>query len=437
MRRAFAPLLFMALIVSQSCDDGIVPPPVLPDDSVSGKAELQEWLEDATEILHRTGYNGPMASRIMAYTAIAYYEGFAVGFDDMPTLAGKLNGLDSLPRGAVGETYNYALVSAASTMKVMSKMFQNDGDNNLLQISTTFNSMVNRYTQYGVSQNVIDRSVLLGYAIGDGIIAWINEDNYNEAIEGTFAGGTGADIWRPTPPSNYGGLLPNWWVIRPFSYTFEELFAICPPDAPTPFSLNANSEYMLALEDILQVTANLNTDQQNMAGYWADERNSFSISGHYANILSQLLSQADDVDGKEAARTFAQLSIALADIHIAAWQVKYDVQRIRPVSVIRYQIDPDWLSPIAAMPAPEFPSERAACAEAAKAIFIANLGDMAFTDSTYYTSDMGVRTFTGFAQMADEASLAQVYAGTELRATTEKSRYSGQCMADRVRALFQ
>lgn len=429
-------VVFCCAIGFSACDDPTTPPIDTPDPTVAGTAQLADWVDKITTIAKRAEYNGPMASRILAYCSVAYYQGFAVGNADMPTLVGKLNRLDSLPQPALGEAYNYGIVATAATFKVASRMFQNDGQSNLLSISSTFNSHMNSYFQSGMSQSMIDRSAALGYEIGDAINVWAANDNYNAAIEGIFSGGTGPEVWRPTPPSNTAGLLPNWWLIRPFTFTFDEVFSLCPPDAPTPFSLNDNSEYQLALADLMQATSDLNTEQLTIARTWADTTGSFTVSGHYSRILHGLINQFS-LNGKEAAQAWAQVSLAMADLHILAYYWKYDLQRIRPVSVIRYHIDPNWLSPVQNTPAPEFPSERAACATAAANIFTDLFGDKAFNDATYSTSGLGSRSFTGFGQMAQEAGMAQLYGGTELRATVDKSRGMGECMAARVKSKFQ
>lgn len=434
----FLYLLFIGTaIIFNSCDDTTNPPIDTPDPTVAGTAQLADWLDKVTTVAKRAGYNSPMASRILAYCSVAYYEGFAVGNADMPTLAGKLNRLDSLPQPALGEAYNYGIVATAATFKVASRMFQNDGQNNLLSLSSTFNSHMNSYFQSGMSQSMIDRSAALGYEIGDAINAWAAADNYNAAIEGNFSGGTGPDIWRPTPPNpTTPGLLPNWWLIRPFTFTFDEVFSLCPPESPTPFSLNDNSEYQLALADLMQATADLNSEQLTIARTWADTTGSFTISGHYSRILHGLIGQFN-LNGKEAARAWAQVSLAMADMHILAYYWKYDIQRIRPISVIRFGLNPTWLSPVQNPPTPEFPSERAACATAAANIFTDLFGSKAFTDATYSTSGLSNRSFTDFGQMANEASMAQLYGGTELRATVDKSRGMGTCIAARVKAKFQ
>jgi hypothetical protein len=64
---------------------------------ITSPSHVAEWLEQLSAIIRFTNTSGAEASRILAYSSIAYYEGYALGFDDMRSLVGQLEGLDVLP----------------------------------------------------------------------------------------------------------------------------------------------------------------------------------------------------------------------------------------------------------------------------------------------------------------------------------------------------
>src|SRR5512132_3806291 len=61
----------------------------------------------------------PVASRVSAYAAIALYEGWAAFSDSLRSLAGQLNGLDSMPRPAAHDRYDPALVAMEAQTVVL------------------------------------------------------------------------------------------------------------------------------------------------------------------------------------------------------------------------------------------------------------------------------------------------------------------------------
>ena len=76
-------------------------------------------------------------------------------------------------------------------------------------------------------------------------------------------------------------------------------------------------------------------------------------------------------------------------------------------------------------------------AYAAAQVFNNRYGALEFRDDTY-TSILGIdeRIYSSFDEMADEAALSRIYAGTNLRITTDKSEYHGRCIAQRANELF-
>jgi hypothetical protein len=55
----------------------------------------------------------PVASRVLAYAAVGLYEGLATGSPELRSLAGQLNGLDSLPHPDPNRRYDPVLVAQA------------------------------------------------------------------------------------------------------------------------------------------------------------------------------------------------------------------------------------------------------------------------------------------------------------------------------------
>ena len=78
-------------------------PEALTDSEIAAK-----WAQMAMYIAHHTPANTPtFASRCYGYIGLTMYESIVAGYPDYNSLAGQLNGLESLPKPEAGQSYHW------------------------------------------------------------------------------------------------------------------------------------------------------------------------------------------------------------------------------------------------------------------------------------------------------------------------------------------
>src|SRR5262245_48184209 len=84
---------------------------------------IAEWMQNYYGLIRAERISPPVASRVLAYASVALYEGLASATPTLRSLAGQLNGLDSLPRAEAGVPYDPVLVALASERTVLDTLF--------------------------------------------------------------------------------------------------------------------------------------------------------------------------------------------------------------------------------------------------------------------------------------------------------------------------
>jgi len=395
--------------------------------------QLGNWFEELTAIVQLQGTSGPEASRVFAYASIAFYEGFAMSDRSMRTLEGQLAGLEDLPRITVGQEYNFGIIAEAAMTEVLQHGFKGSLAQNVIR--STYQNHENRYADLGVVKPIIERSRDHGKLLGQLIMEWMDVDGIDAVLNCNDTLSSAPNTWQPTPPDALAAQLPCWGQLRPFTFNQQELGQICASFFPVPVSTLPTSAYMVQVDDLLQTSQNLTQEQRDMARYWYDEENSFTAPGHYMALFRDLISQKQ-LSGKQTATMFAQLCIAMADVHIVMYHDKYAYARPRPITFIRNNGQPNWSSYNKNPPTPEFPSIKAGLGYAAGQVFTNIYGNEPFTDNSLARFGFSSRSYANFNAMADEVALAQVYGGTNYRATALAAEYTARCIAQRSNELF-
>lgn len=422
------------LVPTTGCEDDRVPMvPVKPD--ITSPAHIGEWLEQLRAIIRATNTTGAEASRILAYSSIAYYEGFALGFDDMRSLVGQLEGLDALPSPNPNQSYNYGIIAESAMTTCLLRLFEDSPQNIRMVISSTYSSHERDYIKLGVARSVIDRSRDLGEVIGEAIKVWMDGDGYSEIANCSITIPTEPGNWQPTPTAYSQAEFPCWGNLRAFTYSKEQLSTLCHPGVPNQVSFQNGSNYNNDINELLSISQNLGAFEEETALFWDDRDGSFTVPGHYISILKQLVGQ-NLLDGKQTVTAWAQLCIAMADTYISTYRLKYTYFRPRPLTVVQGNIDPNWESYSLNAATPEYPSLRSTIAYSATQVFINLYGNIAFTDATHTNVGLAARSYSSFTEMANEVVESRLYGGTNLRTTLKNSEYHGRCTAQRANELF-
>ncbi|MEM9250014.1 MAG: DUF4214 domain-containing protein, partial [Pseudomonadota bacterium] len=163
---------------------------------------------------------------------------------------------------------------------------------------------------------------------------------------GTLTDDNGIPIFDSSDPESFVdqvALTPHWGSVTPFALTGPEQFR-----APAPPQLGDFSEYVDArgnvmtndaayraqVQEVVDFTANLTTEQKVIAEFWADGPRTEAPPGHWNQIAQDIaLREGHGLD--EDVQLFFALNAAIFDAGITTWGDKYFHDFIRPQSAIR------------------------------------------------------------------------------------------------------
>jgi hypothetical protein len=278
---------------------------------------------------------------------------------------------------------------------------------------------VNKPTQDGITW---------GQTVAKAVLAWRSQDgsngtsNYQPAPPGGPPGVyelTPAAGLEAKPPGFLPALTPQWGQVTPWAMTSVTQFLPPPPPAV------GSAEYAADFNDVKSFGDTNSTtrtpDETQYAHFWADvPGHSVTPPGHWDEIAEHVSLQ-EHLNLDQNARLFALLNIGLADAGINCWGCKYIYNYWRPITAIRdpraseinptNTSDPSW-TPLWNTPNfPSYSSGHSSFSGAASTILASVFGPN--TPFTNGSDDMPgySRSFTSFAQAADEAGESRVVGG--------------------------
>ena len=403
------------------------------------EAALQNWYGLVLQLVrHTPTYSPPVASRSFAYMGVGAYEALASGRDDMATLAGQLNGLETLPARMAGETYDDAVILNALLARGVADFFGNTGPMGQRAMKVA-SERFGEAALAGVEEDVAERSRAYGEAVAAHILDWSEGDGALPIVNMGFpfehALGKEPGSWVPTSlvRQQQFPLLPHWGEIRSFAM---ETGASCPLPPPPAYSEAPGSAFHAEALEVYEVTRDLTEEQRLIARFWSDDPMlSPTPPGHWIAIALQIFERDDPALDFRLA-TLARLGVTLADSFIGCWHSKYEYDLLRPVTYIHRHIDPDWQPLLITPPFPEYPSGHSTQSGAAAAVLTAAFGeDFAFADATHERDGLPVRHYASFAEAAEEAALSRLYGGIHFRAAIERGLEQGSCIGAHAVAL--
>lgn len=434
MRLLVAFVMVGVLIVPTACND-MTSNRLEPTETVTSPKQISDWLGDLAFIFNQTGVSGHEASRVLAYGSIAYYEGYSMNYPAMRSLVGQLNGFSARPEPDAELAYNFGVVSESALRYVVLQLLTDLPSNFVTILNSTYVLHERDYLLSGWNQDVVDRSRDFGELLGEAIVAWAEEDGFDQLGNCSVEPPIGSSNWQPTPPDYQDAANGCWGNLRAFTFTEQQLVSLCNPGIPDEVSNEPTSSYYADVVESEEIVNNLNPAQEQIADFWFDSEETYTPAVHYASILRQLVDR-NILNAQQTVTAFAQLSIAIADTYISTFKLKYTYFRPRPVTVIRENLNAQWQPYLKTPATPEYPSLRATLGYAAAQVFIHRYGDREFTDNSFVEFGLDERIFSSFTEMAQEASLSRLYAGTNFRTTVENSETHGRCIAQRANELF-
>lgn len=422
----------------------------------------------------------PVAARVLAYASVALYEGLATGNTSLRSLAGQLNGLDSLPRPEPGALHDPVLVAIAAERTVLDTLFVEALPATRAALATLVDSLTQARVALGIAGDIQSRSDALGVRIGEAILTWAAEDGFDSIRTKPYTPPLGQQYWvndtradeyvpqnlsaasdfvaldnpaaafragaaserglvvnRPKATSirtlkaaNPAGITEPWWgTMRPFVLTSPDE---CPAPPPAEYSPDPGSAFQAEARRVYETDRALTDEQRQIALYWADNPGQTGTPvGHWLSIGSQIVDQLD-LSIERAAEVFVLATLAQADAFIGCWRTKFDTHVMRPVTYIRRHIDPAWEPFIVTPSFPEYTSGHSVQSSAAATVLQTLLGAVAFDDSTNLSIGHPVRRFESFLDAADEAALSRLYGGIHYPMAVENGKSQGACIGRKV-----
>jgi hypothetical protein len=471
IRRRARALVAAALLVSAACARSI--PPADPQ-------FVAEWMRNYYGLIRAERISPPVASRVLAYAAVGLYEGLATASPGLVSLAGQLNGLDSLPRPEPDRRYDPILVALAAERAVLDSLFVEGLPATRAALGALADSLEAARLAKGISDAVQADSRGLGKRIGTAILEWAARDGFAESRTRPYHPPVGPRFWvndsrvneytaqnltavsdfvaldnpaatlqpgaaseralavtRPKAATNRtlkavnptGATEPWWGTLRPFALRSADE---CPTPPPADWSTSPGSAFYAEAKRVYDVGRALTEEQRQTVLYWADNPGQTGTPvGHWLAIGSQLVTQLR-LSADQAAEMFVLVTLAQADAFIAIWHEKYRLSLIRPVTYIRRYIDSAWTPAIITPPFPEYVSGHSGQSASAATVLTALLGPVAFEDSTDLALGHPVRRFGSFQEAADEAAQSRLYGGIHFPMGNENGKVLGRCVGRMV-----
>lgn len=367
--------------------------PVLFIGATVATSEILKWNGFLLDCFRNVSINPPAGSRQLAMLHVAQFEAancVADLYEPYLVNSGLLAGLSADPVAAAAQ-------AAHDIMEFLYPSAASVWDAELALSLAPY------------SGDVLDQSVDIGSAVAGAIIA-------NRTGDGSASAGTGwtlpapldDGIWRPTPPANATYLLPNWRLVAPWGIPdVEEIASLVLP--PELFSTQYEAETTMVRQLGASVGSTRSATQSLIARVWAAGGGTVTPPGQWFQIAHQIVNSTS-MSFMQQAQTFARLGMAVADAAIVCWATKYNTQRWRPVTAIRFQGYSNWSSYITTPPFPAHTSGHSSFSGAAATVLRRQTGKNKHAEFTIVAgSDW--RTLTNLAAAAEEAAWSRVYGG--------------------------
>ena len=444
---------------------------------------VAKWTETHYALARAERLSPPVAARVSAYAAIALYEGWAAAGDSLRSLAGQLNGFDSLPAVPGGARLDPALVALEAQTVVLRGMYRGGFASTDVAITALHDSLVGVRTGAGVTEAALQRSLEYGNVLGLAVLDWAGRDGFAARTLAYTPRGT-PDAWQPTATeaqfraqnlsaqsdvvlldnptgkaqagaltgerslsinrpktaksSNAPGinpttaLEPGWGALRPFALTAADQ---CPVPPPLQFSAEPGSPFYKQAREIYDLGRNLTEAQRKIAYFWADNPGeSGTPAGHWMSVVAGLAGQWH-LSPERTVEAYALTAIAVADAFIGCWREKFQTDLIRPVTYIQRYIDPTWQTLLNTPPFPTYTAGHSTQSAAAAEVLTGLFGeDRPYDDATHVTLGHGVKRLASFRAAAEEAGQSRFFGGIHFRMDHDGGKTLGSCIGRTVLA---
>jgi hypothetical protein len=383
-----------------------------------------------TDVIIHDIFSPPVASRIYSYASLAGYEAMVAGNPGFISMSGQFKDFKINTKPEEGQEYCYSLAGVKALMTVARSLTFTVDKYDEFE-ATTYKA----FQDAGVPSSVYKRSMEYGEQVANEVLAFAKGDNYPQTRGLRYTVKSKPGYWVPTPPQYGDAMEPYWMTIRPLLLDSANQFA---PPPPPPYSLDKKSPFWLELMEVYNISKEIDQEKKDMAWFWDDNAFVMQVQGHvmFANkkmtpgghwmAIGRTAAEKEKKATMESAEMYLYITTALHEAFICSWHEKYRTEKIRPETVINAEFDESWEPFLQTPPFPEYTSGHstisAASAEALTGVFGDNF---AFTDSTEFIYDHGVRSFESFRAAATECSYSRMYGGIHYRSGCEEGQAAG------------
>jgi hypothetical protein len=397
---------------------------------------LHRSIKQITDVIVHDIFSPPVASRIYTYATVAGYEAAIRNQPNYVSLAGQLQGLDSIPDPESGKEYCFALASVQATLMVgRTLVFSED------KMDEFYNRIMQQFKDTGMPDEVFDNSIAYGNKVKDRIMKWSGKDNYKQSRSfPKYTVVSDPATWKPTPPAYMDAIEPHWNKIRTFTMDSAAQFK---PAAPPAFSVDKKSEFYKYALEVYNVGKELTPEQKNISMFWDCNPFVMNVKGHVMFAtkkispgghwmgITRVACVKTNAGYVQSAEAYTRVALSLMDGFISCWDEKYRSRLIRPETYINQYIDENWTPLLQTPPFPEYTSGHSVISTSAAVALTKLFGDnFAFTDSTEIEFGLTARSFTSFNQAAEEAARSRVYGGIHYAPAAENGKKQGRALGE-------
>jgi hypothetical protein len=406
-----------------------------------------DWASLTIYIMKNSPNGSPtFGSRFLGYTGLTMYESVCNGSKKHSSLAGKVNGLENLPKASKKTDWYIAL--NAGQAQIIKKLYGFTSASNLAKVDS-LEAFYLKELSKGKSKKVIAASTAYGKTIADAIYTYSKTDGGHEAykyiLDSTFVIKSGNGLWTPPAKGQASAPLPlhpYWGNNRTFS---KENFVLPIPDMIS-YDYKKGSEYYNYMKEVFDTRQNLTQEQKEIANWWGDDPSeTFSPPGHsyYMAIKAVEISNADIFT---ASQSFSAVGMAVADAFVNCWKTKYHYNVERPFAFIFYNMSTLWDLYWPEPPFPAFYSGHAGQAASAATVLTYIYGnEFMFTDFSHVGRPKDLernveykpRKFNSFFEAAEESAMSRLYGGIHTRLDNEVGLTEGKKIGANVLALYK
>ena len=395
-----------------------------------------------TDVIVYDIFTPPVASRIYAYCNLAYFESVRWNDSTLSSMTKNLKGFSEMPQPLANHHYNFSLAAVKAFFNVANKLtFSHDS------LRVTEEKLLNVF-KVSLDEDVYKNSIGFGDSVSKVIMQRALEDNY-KITRGMprYSVFREKGKWVHTPPDYSDGVEPNWKLIQPLLLDSAAQFK---PIPPIPYDLTKGSPYYIQLMEVYQINNQLTATMDTVAHYWDDNPFVTEYRGHlkFANKkttpvghwmgITSIICLQEKASELFISKSYAITSAAIFDAFISCWDEKYRSQTIRPITIIRENIDEKWTPLLQTPPFPEYTSGHSVVSAAAATVLENLFGkSVAFHDSTEIEYLGLSRSFSSIKAAADEAGISRLYGGIHFRAAIEEGKKQGEKIGDLYNASFK